>query len=245
MRVRVRFTKIGKVRFTSHRDLARIWERALRIAAVPVAKTEGFSPRLKMHFGLALPTSYESAGEYVDFDLREPEGDALDLEQLTRDLSDALPVGMEVTAAVYVDRSALSLQEAVTSCSWEAEVPGVSVAELESAVAALLAAPHLMVERERKGKLTTDDLRPGVVSLRVLGPTAADAPEAGSVLELVLGTQPRGIRPSEVLGAATPPLPHGRVRRTRQWIQGADGAPREPLAGPQDAASAQRAETRA
>ena len=54
MKIRIRFSKLGKVRFTSHRDVARIWERALRRAAVPVAYTEGFSPHPKLSFGLAL-----------------------------------------------------------------------------------------------------------------------------------------------------------------------------------------------
>jgi radical SAM-linked protein len=82
MRIRVRFTKQGKVRFTSHRDVARLWERALRRAALPVASTEGFSPRPKMHFGLALSTGHESCGEYLDIDLREREGDDVDLDAL-------------------------------------------------------------------------------------------------------------------------------------------------------------------
>ena len=56
MRIRLRFRKQGKVRFTSHRDVARMWERALRRLQLPVAYTEGFSPRPKLSFGLALPT---------------------------------------------------------------------------------------------------------------------------------------------------------------------------------------------
>src|SRR5690606_40985756 len=68
-RVRIRFSKLGKVRFTSHRDTARIWERALRRADLPVAYTEGFAPRPRVSFGLALPTGAESLGEYLDVDL--------------------------------------------------------------------------------------------------------------------------------------------------------------------------------
>src|SRR6478672_6634244 len=70
MKVRIRFSKLGKIRFTSHRDVARIWERALRRAAVPVAYTEGFSPHPKLSFGLALSTGHESLGEYLDVDMR-------------------------------------------------------------------------------------------------------------------------------------------------------------------------------
>jgi radical SAM-linked protein len=72
--VRFRFTKHGKVRFTSHRDVARLFERALRRAAVDVVYSEGFSPRPRLAFGLALPTGDESDGEYVDVRLvDEPE----------------------------------------------------------------------------------------------------------------------------------------------------------------------------
>src|SRR5881227_1654467 len=77
LKVRIRFSKLGKIRFTSHRDVARIWERALRRAALPVAYTEGFSPHPKLSFGLALSTGHESLGEYLDVDLaggqRQPE----------------------------------------------------------------------------------------------------------------------------------------------------------------------------
>src|SRR5438094_8664069 len=81
MKVRIRFSKLGKIRFTSHRDVARIWERALRRAALPVAYTEGFSPHPKLSFGLALSTGHESLGEYLDVDLAAPDTgvDAVDL----------------------------------------------------------------------------------------------------------------------------------------------------------------------
>ncbi|MDZ7732520.1 MAG: TIGR03936 family radical SAM-associated protein [Acidimicrobiia bacterium] len=69
MRVRLRYTKLGRVRFIGHRDVARVWERAWRKARLPIAYSEGFSPRPKMHFGLALSTGYESWAEYVDIDL--------------------------------------------------------------------------------------------------------------------------------------------------------------------------------
>ena len=70
MIVRMRFTKLGKIRWTSHRDVARMWERALRRAGLPVAYTQGFSPRPQLSFGLALPTGCESVAEYLDVSLR-------------------------------------------------------------------------------------------------------------------------------------------------------------------------------
>ena len=65
----VRSTKLGKIRFTSHRDTARMWERALRRAELPGGDAQGFTPRPRISFGLALPTGAESVAEYVDIDL--------------------------------------------------------------------------------------------------------------------------------------------------------------------------------
>jgi len=228
MRIRVRFSKIGKIRFSSHRDMARCWERALRRAELPVAITEGFSPRPKMHFGLALSTGHESLGEYLDIDLQEPEGSMIDLETLPERLSPFLPLGVEVEAVSAVERSELSLQEAVTVCTWRIEVPGVTIEELESSVNALLNATALPVLRERKGKKVTDDIRSGILSLKVVGSTPLDAPEYGALLEAELATQPRSVRPSELMAAFDPPRSEGRVCRTHQWII-TDGARREPI----------------
>src|SRR5690606_21676527 len=113
-RIRIRFSKLGKVRFTSHRDVARIWERALRRADLPIAYTEGFAPRPKLSFGLALSTGHESLGEYVD--VAFPEGEVpVDLERLPELLSPALPAGIEVQTVQALQAGAPSLQQAVTS----------------------------------------------------------------------------------------------------------------------------------
>src|SRR6476469_8660746 len=69
--VRIAFTKQGKVRFISHRDVARAFERAFRIETLPLSFTQGFSPRPKVSFGLALSVGHESEAEYLDFELVE------------------------------------------------------------------------------------------------------------------------------------------------------------------------------
>src|SRR5690349_19784900 len=98
VKVRIRFSKLGKIRFTSHRDVARIWERALRRAAVPVAYTEGFSPHPKLSFGLALSTGHESLGEYLDVDI-DGSAEPVDVEDLPARLDPGLPIGLDVQAA--------------------------------------------------------------------------------------------------------------------------------------------------
>ena len=101
--VRLRFTKRGKVRFISHRDVARAFERAFRIEQLPLAFTLGFSPRPKVSFGLALSVGHESDAEYLDVELTR----AVDTERAARRRSPtALPEGIDVTgAAQLVDRA--------------------------------------------------------------------------------------------------------------------------------------------
>lgn len=236
MRVRFRFSKLGKVRFTSHRDVARLWERALRRAELPVALTEGFSPRPKVHFGLALSTAHESVGEYLDVDFREPEAETLDLSGLPGRLTPMLPDGITVDAAAVITTAETSLQQAVTSCTWTIGALGLEPPAAAEAVDRLLARSQVTVTRQRKGNDVTDDIRPYILHLAVIGPIPGvlspsgdrTIAPAGSLLEAELATQPRGLRPSELLAALEPPAAEGPVRRTHQWIT-LDGARTEPL----------------
>jgi len=224
MKLRVRSTKLGKIRFTSHRDAARMWERALRRAELPVVMSQGFTPRAKISFGLALPTGAESVAEYVDIDLVD------DLEPhmiaaLPARLSAALPNGFDVLVAAELPRGGGSLQEIVTSCTWELSGPLLDEQHHRDACA-LIESASLTLDRERKGKRSADDVRPMILSLRV--PTETTN---GGRLIADIATTGRGLRPSELAQLAYPhvdPL-DVRVLRTHQWIDH-DGERRELLA---------------
>lgn len=217
MKLRIRSSKIGKVRFTSHRDAARIWERALRRVQLPVAASGGFTPRPKVSFGLALPTGAESIAEYVDVELRPDvvRGD-LDLVELAHRLSAALPHGFDVLVVAEREQAAGSLQEVVTSCTWELWSPLLRPDDHLRAVA-LLEHEHLVLERERKGRRSSDDVRSLLLDLR---PTPT-----GDRLIAELATVGRALRPSELAELAYPHVDPRDVRalRTHQWIEDADG----------------------
>lgn len=249
MRLRIRFSKIGKIRFTSHRDTARIWERGLRRAGLPVAYSEGFTPRPRISFGLALPTGYESEAEYLDVELdREAaslsglglDGEADGLSGLAGALTEATPAGITVPAAVVIDRAEPSLQEAVTSCTWRIDVDGVDETAAAAAAVRALDADEILITRERKGRTVTDDIRPQIVSLDATT-TMAD----GVRLIAELGTKPRALRPAELLAGLDPSPRELRVCRLRQWIS-TGSEQREPLEAfplpnPSPAADAARA----
>jgi len=241
MRLRVRFSKTGKVRFVGHRDVARIWERSLRKASLSVAYSEGFSPRPKLSFGLALSTGYESNAEYLEIELLEPADDSIwgvvEAEAMCARIDASLPAGFDVMAVAPADRRADSLQQAVTSCTWEILVDPAGADEVAAGVESLLSRNEIVVERERKGKVVTEDIRHQVLALDVTGET-----DDGVRLTADLGTQPRALRPDEMLAAMDPPLLARSVCRMNQWMsQGDDRI--EPLSV--DAAPAPLAEVRA
>jgi len=217
VKVRLRFSKLGRIRWTSHRDVARLWERALRRARIPLSYSAGFSPHPLLSFGLALPTGCESTAEYLDVSLAT----ALDPAEVVDRLAPVLVPGLTVVGAGTLAERAASLQEEVSSCTWVIDVPDVSVAVVSEVSERLLAADAIPVRRARKGRMEVDDLRP---SLRALA--ARPGPSGGAVLDCELGTRPRGVRPVEleqVLGFSL-----GPARRTCQWIE-RDGSRWEPL----------------
>jgi radical SAM-linked protein len=220
VKLRVRFTKQGKVRYTSHRDLARIWERALRRAGVPMAYSEGFSPRPRISFGLALPTGYASEGEYLDVTVATAIADPM---ALVAPLSAALPDGIDVQVVAPLPPGATSLQQVVTATTWRLELVGVSDDELQAGIDDLLARDEIIVTRERKGKSVTDDLRPAVNRLAV-----AEATERGAVLEAELATALRSVRPAELVDALHEGWRIGSAGRLYQWIE-TDDSRHEPL----------------
>jgi radical SAM-linked protein len=194
-----------------------MWERALRRASVPVAHTAGFSPRPKLSFGLALPTGCESLAEYVDIELAASEL----ASEVRKSLAGEFPAGIEITAGADLEAGGESLQQDVTSCTWEIGVPGYDLASLENVLRGVLAAPTIRVRRMRKGREQEDDLRPAIRDLAVCGMS-----EEGSVLTAELGTRPRGVRPSELSRALGIEL--GVACRTHQWID-KEGSRVEPL----------------
>jgi len=217
--IRLRFSKHGKVRFVSHRDLARGFERAFRIGELPLAFTEGFNPRPRVSLGLALGVGHESDAEYLDLELAQQ----IALDTLPGSLSESLPVGIEVDGAIPLVARAPALQEAITSVEYRV-APAMAPADLERAVERAVAATEITIETTRKGRPVVEDLRPGIRRLVVVD----------GAVEVEVATQPRGIRPIELIGAlrvlAGGARSEGedRVLRTHQWIE-RDGARHEPL----------------
>jgi radical SAM-linked protein len=219
-KVRVRFAKRGRVRFASHRDVARAFERAIRRAGLPVAHSHGFSPHPRLSWVGAAPTGTASEAEYLEIGLTR----LVPPERLAAELDAALPDGLDVLAAVQAPPGAPALADLIDASQWRIELPGVQPGELAAALAALLAADTVVVLRTTKSGPKPVDVRAAVVSAALLEPpetgsdqlvgrvTDAGGPACAIMTAVVRQTTP-AVRPDDVLGALQvvaglrPPVP--------------------------------------
>jgi radical SAM-linked protein len=194
-RVRLRYAKRGRLRFTSHRDFARAFERALRRAQVPMGYSAGFSPHPKISYVGAAPTGVASEAEYLEIGLARE----VDIEALRVAIDAALPDGLDIVEAVPAGPGSLS--ERMHASAWRIELPGVSTKAAGAAVAAFLGCDELDVERATKDGTRTVDARSPIVSAVVSAATAVPGDPARAILELVVRQVTPAVRPDDVLAA--------------------------------------------
>ncbi|MFE0258201.1 TIGR03936 family radical SAM-associated protein [Streptomyces sp. NPDC059010] len=244
-RIRLRYTKRGRLRFTSHRDFQRAFERALRRAEVPMAYSAGFTPHPKVSYANAAPTGTGSEAEYLEIALTE----ARDPEQLRALLDESLPAGLDVIEAVESRTSGLA--DRLTASVWELRLDGVDPADAERAVASFNAADAVEVQRMTKNGVRTFDARPAVVNLTSTDGTethssAADRPtdQPCAILRLVVRHVTPAVRPDDVLSGLravadlAPPVPAAVTRLAQGLFDEETGSVTDPLAPDREAATA-------
>jgi radical SAM-linked protein len=189
-RIRLRYAKRGRLRFTSHRDFSRAFERAIVRARVPMAYSSGFNPHPRISYAGASPTGAASEAEYVEIGLAA----VSDPGQVLAALDEALPPGLDVLEAV--ESPGGSLADLLEASHWRITVPGLTAADAERAVAVFLETPEIPVERMTKKGLRSFDCRAAVVSLSA-GASVADP--SCAILDVVLRHGTPTVRPDDVL----------------------------------------------
>lgn len=208
----VRYSKRGPARFVGHLDLARAFDRAVRRAELPVSYSEGFNPRAKISFAAPLPVGIQGEAEWCVIDLERP----LPPAEVQSRLEAQMPEGITLWGVDIRPRGRRSPTAEITEAEYQA-VLGAGApepAELAAAVAAILAAPSLIVERHTKRADGPQDIRAGLLGLEL----AQDQPPVIALrLRIAEG---QTAKPDEVLAALgerlglTGGLPVERLVRT-------------------------------
>lgn len=206
-RLRIGFAKGARLKYISHLDLARAWERIFRRAGLPLAYSKGFNPRPRFQIAAALPVGVSGRAELLDMWLDE----ALRPEEVLARLQTVLPPGLEVHDVQDVELRAPSLQSLMQAADYQVIVRSQeSVEAIRTRVEALFEAPTIPRQRHHKGKTQTYDLRPLVQAVGV------EARQDGvHLLTLRLQANPQGAgRPDEVLDVLGLSMAPHTVERT-------------------------------
>jgi radical SAM-linked protein len=264
-RIRLRYTKRGRLRFTSHRDFQRAFERALRRAEVPMAYSAGFTPHPKVSYANAAATGTGSEAEYLEIALTE----ARDPDKLRELLDESLPIGLDIVDAVEARTSGLA--DRLTASVWELRLEGVALEDARRAVDTFNAAETVEVQRLAKNGMRTFDARGPVEGLEAFaagvethGETHSPQPAAGvgstgaagtapltgptdqpcAILRLVVRHVTPAVRPDDVLSGLravadlAPPVPAGVTRLAQGLFDEETGTVTDPLAPDREAAVA-------
>lgn len=233
VRIRVRFAKRGRLRFLSHRDVARSMERAVRRAGLPVAHSHGFSPHPRLSWIGAAPTGAASEAEYLEMGLTR----AVDPADLARALDAALPDGLDVLAAAVAEGAALA--DRIDGSRWRLELPGLDGSALVTALNALWACDQVVVERVAPSGRKRIDVRAALVRAQVEPAGVTPATGTGpvhdcAILTAVVRQTTPAVRPDDVLGALdvvaglVPPVP-AKATRMEQGLLDDRGDLADPL----------------
>jgi radical SAM-linked protein len=185
----VRFGKEGMLRYTSHLDLARVWERVARRASLPLLYTQGFNPRPRIQLAAGLPLGMSSTAELLDMWL---EGDLPDPHAMVSALQAAAPQGLTVYSVDTVDLHAPALQALARSATYTVMLGPYSDRDaLRQRISSLLGRAE--VWRERRGKRY--DLRRLIYGIEL----ADEGEGVRLTIETALSQEGGTGRPDEVL----------------------------------------------
>jgi radical SAM-linked protein len=188
MRLRITFSKQGWLAYSSHLDLMRAWERALRRAGVPLAYSAGYNPHPRLQLARALPLGHIGENELIDVWLEE----SMPLENITRSLRPVLPDGLRIKQVRQVDPGAPAMQTQVVATEYHVIVDWDEPVEVMTArIEGALAQEELL--HERRGRRY--NVRPLIEALWLDAVT-----EGTAVLGMRLSARPRATgRPEAVL----------------------------------------------
>jgi radical SAM-linked protein len=214
-RLTIRYSKRGRMRFASHRDVARAIERGVRKAGLPVAYSAGFSPHPRISYSGGAPTGSASEAEYLELAVTR----RCEPDDVSRRLNAALPDGIDVIEVVETGGRSAGVQ--LEASEWEVVWLGVPADAAATAVQAFLAAPSVQVERLTNKGTRTLDARAAVISLT----SHAQQPEmdmtAGcAILRMIVRHMTPAVRPDDILAALrqlSAPVPASPPLVTRLW----------------------------
>ncbi len=163
-RIHITFGKFDALKYTSTLDLAKVWERVLRRANLPILYSQGFNTRPRMQLASALPLGITSECEVLDVSLRTP----IALEGVVEQLLAVSPNGLKIYTINEVPVDNPSLQQLVSRAKYRVILKDdVDYTTIQQKIDALLAADRIIKEYMRKRRKNYIDLRPLIYGIHL------------------------------------------------------------------------------
>lgn len=165
-KIRIRFLRDEEVKYISHLDLMKTFERAVRRSGLPAAYSQGFNPHIRMVFGLPLPVGVTSEAEYADFELSE---EGIAPRDFMEGLNRELPVGLKIIDAAVMENG-INIMAAVALASYQIVAccgDGCKTSRMGELVEAFLKAPEIVTGKRGKQGTREVNIRPMIKRLEL------------------------------------------------------------------------------
>ena len=207
MKMLVKYGKLGPARFASHRDFARVLERALLRAEIPMAYSSGFNPHQRVSYVNPAPTSAESVAEYVILALRS----VSEPDDVKTALNAQMPPGMPILEVSALDRD-ISFEASLWNIGLNVDADGL--ARIEEALAFYESVEEILVTRDGKNGPRALNVKAAIQWIEAILPA--------TLRVIIKHTEPL-VRPEDVVSALrglVPDLDDGFPPRTSRQAQG-------------------------
>lgn len=184
MKIRIKFKKYGLMKFIGHLDFMRAWQKFFRQSGIPIAYSEGFNPHQVFSIAAPLAVGTTGDGEYLDLKLSV---ESYDMDQFKKQISAALPEGVELVDALVLPEKAKAGMAACYAADYVLTLSDELKAKINDAekIEAFLSQSTIVVKKKnKKGKINDFDLAPGIFAYEVSGKSIRCRLATGSSLNI-------------------------------------------------------------
>ncbi|AWW25621.1 TIGR03936 family radical SAM-associated protein [Acetobacterium carbinolicum] len=196
VKIQYQFKRTTPLRFLSHLDQQRLFQRAFRRANIPVEYSQGFNPHPKMSFALAMSVGLTSDGEFGEVMVSKN----IDVETFISRMNQVLPNGLEIITAKICDEGVRSLSASLCKSIYRIRikvVPETDLRELSESIRSYLERSQIfMQKRNKKGKFVDKDIRPFIESIAVFADSEKDKVNVKMTLIYI---EQQSVKPEHVL----------------------------------------------
>lgn len=198
MNVRLKFAKRNEVKYISHLDLMRVFQRAIRRQGIPISYSSGFNPHQEISFGAPLSLGVTSEAEYVDLKLSQP----MDVQELKQSLNRSLPDGISILDGIQLKEGHKSAMSLVTHARYRISfnIENIAPERLQKSMEAFINQENIRVMKKQPKKgfeLKEIDIKPMIVSIKLV-----KSEETVKIIDCLLLSGSRGnLKPESLMAA--------------------------------------------